>query len=160
MSRKPRKPLSDWLPHEQPVTYCCQKMRKKEERERAVHRETGLVTGRRAQISNLSSKWDYMRLEKSIYTPMRGGQGKQTFPPRTTHRTILLPQRQTYQRSPRENSIYPILLPYLLPALLYLHSTNHQTTNFSTTPLPDYLYSEIDNWFISSVYSDLRFLRD
>ena len=28
---------------------------------------------------------------------------------------------------------------------MYLHSTNHQTTNFSTTPLPDYLYSEIDN---------------
>ena len=50
-------------------------------REKAAHKETGLVTGLRTWISNLSSKRDYMRLEKSIYTPLRGRQ-EETFPPK------------------------------------------------------------------------------
>ena len=138
-------------------------MRKKEvweEKEKAAHKETGLVTGLRTWISNLSSKRDYMRLEKSIYTPLRGSQGTD-FPPKNHLQNYPPPSETKPTRDLLERTLYT-LYSYLIYYLLYCICIAPTTKLpiFSTTPLPDYLYSEIDNWFISSVYSDLRFLRD
>ena len=101
-----------------------------------------------------------MRLEKSIYTPLRGSQGE-TFPPQEPPTELSSSLKDQLARDLLERTLYT-LYSYLIYYLLYCICIAPTTKLpiFSTTPLPDYLYSEIDNWFISSVYSDLRFLRD
>ena len=93
------------------------KGRGQEEGERAVHRETGLVTGSRTWTSNLSSKQDYMRLEKSIYTPLRGGQDKRLSPqePPTELSSSL---RDQPTRDLLERTLYTLYF-YLIYYLLY-----------------------------------------